>query len=177
MGHRLQAAVGPAHVVEGFARGWVQARVVALPQGFALVPLTPALLDDVDELASSGRHLPASPHPSLTDGAAAVLAEASAAGPLAYVETDLFGGVGEQRALVWERRAVVLGPLAGTLAWDAAGHLHPPPGERAVNRALVRLGVWTRGEQDPFDALGLGRFRSTEAAAERGRALHRPGSG
>ena len=172
MGHRLQAALGPSAVAEAFARRWAQARVVALPQGFALVPLTPVLTDDVDELTwLDRRRLAPSPHPSLSAGVAAVLAEASAAGPLAYVETDSFGGVGEQHAAVWERGAVVLGPLASRTAWDDERLDLAPPEAQAINRALRRMGVTTRGGQDPFDALGLGRYRDTEDAAERGRSV------
>ncbi|WP_433268823.1 hypothetical protein ACQPZF_05225 [Actinosynnema sp. CS-041913] len=89
------------------------------------------------------------------DGAGAVLAACSGAGPVAYVEAEYFGGVGQQAAQVWDGGAVVLGPL-----WLGMGSPLPAAGG-PISRALRRLGV-VKGEHfDEFDAVGLGRRRRT----------------
>lgn len=80
------------------------------------------------------------------------LATWSAAGPLAYVEAEFFGGVGSQLAEVWENGTVVFGPV-----WvDDADE--PPAEGSPISRALRRLGVVTNGG-DEFDAVDLGRER------------------
>ncbi|WP_435131529.1 hypothetical protein [Actinacidiphila sp. bgisy144] len=47
----------------------------------------------------------------LPGGFDALLAQSSAARPIAYVEAEYFGGVGKQRAAVWADSALALGPL------------------------------------------------------------------
>ncbi|MFJ6524686.1 hypothetical protein ACIQMZ_05365 [Streptomyces longwoodensis] len=84
-----------------------------------------------------------------------VLAGWSAGGPVAYVEAEYFGGVGEQRAAVWEGGALVLGPLQAE-----EGRPFPPAGS-PVSRALRRLGVAARAGEDEFSAVGLHRHRTS----------------
>lgn len=149
MSHALEALVGQTHAVAEFASRWVRARVVGLPQNFALVPLSVALREDIEELVGTDKQGRFLAFAALSDAVAEAVAEASSAGALAHIETEYFGGVGEQRAVVWEQGRVTLGPLED---------------EHAVNAALRRLGVWTDGTADEFDTLGLSRFRDTETA-------------
>ena len=147
--HNLQAVLGTAPVVSDLAGRWHHARVVDLPQGFALIPLTRALREDIDELVGDDRKQEFPSFESLSDAVAEIVRDASSLGPLAVVEAEFFGGVGEQRSVVWEGRQVVLGPLD-----------HP----RSVNAALKQLGVQAPDWCDEFDALHLVKYRSTEDA-------------
>lgn len=62
--------------------------------------------------------------------------------PVAFIETDYFGGFGEQNARMKKGREVLL-----------------PRGE--INEALRLFGV-KRGESDEFDEVGFGRWRSND---------------
>jgi len=167
MGHVLHAVVGPKTTVAEFASRWTGARRVDLRQVFALVPLTAALHDDIVELTD----LKASdPHPGferLSAGVALALQEVSRIGPVGYVETGYFGGVGTQKAVAWEGGKLLLGPFHTETVWTEEGPRTNPPGEGAINRVLAKLGVWTRGAVDPFDMLELGKFRDTESLADK----------
>jgi len=85
----------------------------------------------------------------------ALLTDLSLQGPVGYVETDYFGGVGTQAAAAFSDGVpiVVVGaadisPVAQTLG--------------AINAAMRALGVMRRKSRDEFDAVGLGQFRSLE---------------
>jgi hypothetical protein len=71
----------------------------------------------------------------------------SGGSPVAYVETEYYGGEGFERSAVFRDSEVILGPL------DGAG---------AVNQALRALGVQPRPGEEEFVAAGLGRHRSVE---------------
>jgi hypothetical protein len=66
---------------------------------------------------------------------------------LLYFETDYFGGVGTQGAIVARNGKVAFGPATG---------------EGTINSALQLIGVSKGSSRDEFDALGLGDRRSTE---------------
>ncbi len=148
MSPTLHALVGSSAVVDALARRWAQARVVALPQGLALVPLIDALVDDIAELAASSPRLAYASAPPVPDGVALVASEASATGPLAWLHRD----VEATAAVLWDGGRVVLGPLEG---------------DDAVDRALRRVGAWTRLGESAVDVLGL-RWATTDALAQRG---------
>jgi hypothetical protein len=85
---------------------------------------------------------------------ASVLADASGAGPVAYLEAAFHGGSGEQASIVWDRGTVVLGPLVDL-------EVSPSPAA-PINRALQRLGVRVEPPaEDEFATIGLGRYRWT----------------
>ncbi|KDN82620.1 hypothetical protein [Kitasatospora cheerisanensis] len=85
----------------------------------------------------------------LPQGFDRTLADWSAAGPVAYVETDIWGGTGDQAVAVWEHGALTLGPLIASTG-------------SPISLALRRLGAHADGHRDEFDAVGLGRHRRTE---------------
>ncbi|MFJ7149255.1 hypothetical protein ACIQVT_13805 [Streptomyces sp. NPDC100445] len=152
MGYALEAVIAGEEPARAVARAVPGARVVPLGRGLALVPVT----DEVRAAVTGGtgpatlgfRWLPAEFD--------ALLAQGSALGPVAYVEAEYFGGVGEERAAVWSAGALALGPLDAPtrrLFRRAAG---------PVCRALRRLGVRRGPGRDEFEAVGLGRHRDTE---------------
>ncbi|MEU0881995.1 hypothetical protein ABZ345_25560 [Lentzea sp. NPDC005914] len=83
-----------------------------------------------------------------------VLAQWSLSGPVALVEAEFFGGCGSQQAQVWEHGRRVLGPLVQE-------EDDPVPPVSPISLALRRLGVVKGSHHDEFDAVGLGRHRST----------------
>ena len=89
-----------------------------------------------------------------------VLAGWSCSGPVAYVEADYFGGVGEQRAAVWDAGRLSLGPL-----YKGVDEAFPAEGS-PISQALRYLGVQRGEHYDEFDAVGLLRHRRTEAWIE-----------
>jgi hypothetical protein len=151
VGYELQAVLAAADLLRARA---ADLPVVPLDHGMALIPMTERLADTLDAGA---------PDPGteslgfvwLPNGFDRTLADWSAAGPVAYVEADYFGGVGAQRAVVWLRGEIVLGPLG-----VAPGQPHGPAGS-PISRALARLGVSCDGSRDEFDTVGLGRRRET----------------
>jgi len=74
-------------------------------------------------------------------------------GPVAYVETDYFGGAGVQAATVWE---------SGSVRMPAQ-----KAGKGPINRALRLMGVRAGLLQDEFDVVGLGANRSNDDWLER----------
>ncbi len=80
---------------------------------------------------------------------AALLAELSTHGPIAYVETEYFGGVGDQAAAVYSNGALVYS--VGIVDLDDPRH----GGIGNINGALELLGVDVGDGVDAFDAVGL----------------------
>ena len=121
------------------------ATVVPLPQGYGLIPLIepirarygvpPAPLTAEQSSEVTG-------WPLIYESWGRALSEL---GPVAYIEAELFGGVGMQAAVLWRGGAVERMPFQA---------------EDAINVALRHIGVVRTGS-DEFDALGLGRCRST----------------
>ena len=83
-----------------------------------------------------------------------LLARCSQTGPLAHVQASFFRGGGGQGARMWRD---------GMVVWERdALELTGPPRDWPINAALARLGLDLPGEDDLFDAVGLGRHRDTE---------------
>jgi len=122
--YTLQAVIARSGVLDAD-------RVVPLPQGLVLLPLS--------EVPGES-----------------VVVEWSSRGPVALVDAEFFGGAGSQRAQVWEQGRSVLGPLV-------LGEDDPAPDVTPISLALRRLGVEKGEHHDEFDAVGLGRHRSTSA--------------
>jgi hypothetical protein len=164
MGHQLHAVIGPTGPVSAFASQWARARLVSLPQAFALVPVTDALHDDIVERVAIGEADPFEGFVLLSAGVEAVLREASRVGPLAYIETDYFGGHGSQSAVAWDRGRMLAGPYTTgeEHRWSFRACL---PAQWAINRVLSRMGVRALPFGDGFASLGLGKYRHTDDAA------------
>jgi len=147
MGHSIAGFVARKEVLREGTRHLRHAVIASLEQGFGFVPATDALDDELG--AGDGPH---GEFWRLTAGLARLGAELSRRGPVAYVETDYFGGSGDQAAMVWEDGEVLSGPSKTRMG--------------AINHALLHLGVEKGGADDRFDALGLGRHRHTDDWAE-----------
>ncbi|MEV2191868.1 hypothetical protein AB0I02_12855 [Streptomyces phaeochromogenes] len=111
------------------------------------------MTDEVFDAVTDGSSAGALGFWLLPGGFEKVLAQWSAAGPVAYVEADYFGGVGEQRAAVWADGALVLGPL------DVPARRRFSRAVSPISQALRRLGARRSLGEDEFDAVGLDRHR------------------
>ncbi|MEU0271334.1 hypothetical protein [Streptomyces sp. NPDC006307] len=152
MGYDLQAVIAEGEVLRAASRDLPAARLATLGQGLALMPMTDALIDSVADAGETGVlgfwRLPGEFEKTLADW--------STAGPVAYVEAEHFGGVGEQRAAVWQGGTIVLGPVH-----VGEGRPFPPAGS-AISQALRRLGAVASTGEDEFSAVGLDRHRHGE---------------
>jgi hypothetical protein len=172
LGYRLEAVVTKPAVAAALEEDFPAALAVELPQGFALVPMTRALIGqisggrpwaDVAQLAGGWVRYNADSEvverstSQLPHVLANVLASLSRVGAVAYVEAEFFGGSGVQASVVWDVGEIVLGPLIEKEEAPVRG------ADAAINQALRRLGVQKKeGTFDEFEALDLGRCRKTD---------------
>jgi hypothetical protein len=143
MGHHISAVLlrGPydAEKARAFAL-----QPIPLEFGITLFPLCARYCDDWAERLGVDGFL--SDRPLVNCGIVHHLVNAIADAPLfAVIETDYFGGIGDQSAAVYRGQEEVMAP------WVAY--------RGPVNRALQALGVSARGPLDAFDTLGLGEYR------------------
>jgi hypothetical protein len=129
MAYTLEALIARQPVAVALAQA-LGAFAVPLEQDVAVVPLPSGLTPDAERLA----------------------AQASRQEPVVYAEAEFFGGVGEQRAVLWRGGE-------GTVL-DQGTVLDAEPGP--INAALRGLGVRRSADVDEFDSVGLGRHRSTQ---------------
>ncbi len=156
MSYELRALAG-RHEVAAQAAGQAGIAAVELSQGFGLVLITPAVFDRL----GGGTDKPfGGTFWFLSAGIAALARRVSHAGPVAYLEAEMFGGTGTQAMVVWRDGEVRLGPASTEFGWPPPDPASSP--QWAFNQALRRLGV-DRGEAfDEFEAVSLGRHRHTE---------------
>ena len=119
---------------------------------FLVVPVSDDAFDAL--VASKGASEPAGPEFwRLTDALMELARECSVYGPIAYGETDYFGGAGVQSAAAW---------IAGKLAFPPTTHPAGP-----INAALHTIGLERADGLDEFDTLGLGAVRRMDVFEER----------
>lgn len=152
MGYELQAVIAGDEVLRVASREVPGSQVVPLRQGLSLMPMTDEVFDAVTD-GSDGGDLG---FWRLPGGFGTLLAQWSAAGPIAYVEAEYFGGVGEQRAAVWADGALELGPLDEPTKKRFSRAVSP------ISQALRRLGARRSLGEDEFEAVGLDRHRNNE---------------
>ena len=161
MSYEIHAFIGQQEILSEFDSRPM--KPVALPQGMALVPLTPALSNWLkDRYEGGGR-----PHPGfemLSESACRLGVDLSRRGAVAYVEAFDFGNTGGQDAIVWESGKVVMERHScdGLACTPGARPVRVAPACHPINEALQRLGVEKGDRFDEFDALRLGRHRKTE---------------
>ena len=161
MGHAIQIFVAPLRALRAFQQAVPEVQLYALTPAAPLLvlPLTEDLHDALHRAYGTGEWLERGPR--LTSSDLAFAANASVAGALAYLETDYFGGTGEQSAVVWQYGRLSFGPAH--MASDAPR----PPHLRPINAALKALGLIAARGLDEFDTFGLGHYRSNDAIIER----------
>lgn len=145
MGHCIQAVIlsGAFHRAKAEDFGLMS---VSLPQGLELFFLTATYCDLwAEKLSIVGFR---SMHPQLdAEVVHHMLAEIAPGSRFAIIETDYFGGFGEQYAVVYEQNQCLM----------SAGR---------INEALTLLGVVPETGLDAFDTVGLGHYRRVPEALE-----------
>lgn len=166
MSYQLSAVVADAELLREETRELDHAVLGELRQDFALLPVTPQLVQELT--GSPPDYTTDEPSPEqpfmllLSPALTEILGRWSLRGPVAYAEAEFAGGAGHQAAAVW---------LDGALAWgprfDAA--FDGPRPEWPINAALIKLGAEPGRWIDPFAELGLHVERSTEGWLAHGR--------
>jgi hypothetical protein len=140
--HCLTAIISEPALIER-ARLRFDGEAITLPQGLVLLRLglgRNTIPTDVEPSGFYNLHLVAD-----------ALVDLSLEGPIAYVETEYFGGIGDQAAAVYRDGQRIY--AEGMIDLDDPRH----GGEGNINDALALLGVVAGEGEDEFDALGLGR--------------------
>ncbi|MBC8074257.1 MAG: hypothetical protein IAG13_38410 [Deltaproteobacteria bacterium] len=150
MSHCIQALVFPGRLSAPARARIADARTARLAQGFVLMPISDDILDQLGDTAVPRRSENSN---RLSVGVVRLARELSAIAPIAYVETDYFGGVGTQCAAAW-----VNGAEAVQISSDSG----------VISTALRALGVSRDGATDEFEAVGLQRFRDNASWLESG---------
>jgi hypothetical protein len=135
--------------LKGRLAGGGSGRLIDLSGTLGMVPLSEALLREIHHAFrdAPGRSTGIQGFEFLTPPVERWVRAASGGSPVAYVETEYYGGEGFERSAVFRDSEVILGPL------DGAG---------AVNQALRAIGVQPKPGEEEFVAAGLGRHRSVE---------------
>jgi len=150
VGHCIHAFFGHPHVLADLAGTDRVALIVPLTPEVAALPVVWPWLREAHP--PDGGLCAAGPFLRLTAALEARAVRASHAGPVAYVETDYFGGIGEQRAIAWRNGAVCVAAAAA---------------EGQVDRALAAIGVVRASGLDEWDTLGLIQYRHDETFYEK----------
>lgn len=145
MGHCIRAIVTTSDIADDLQAIYPQLPRVNARQDFVILPVD---ADFIDSVTGARPSQSTETFMLLTDAFHELLRELSRFGPLAYIETEYFGGVGGQGAAVYSGREVMMEP-----EWRDSG---------SINRALKRIGVKRRLLGDRFSALGLDEYRSND---------------
>jgi hypothetical protein len=171
LGHAVRLFVGPLVALRAFEKISRHARIFALtPEATVfVVPFDEDLEDDVQQFQGTGDCLDAGPR--ISTGVMAFAARASQGAGISYLETEYFGGVGEQNAVLWQNGVLTLGPL--TMSSDGGALGRRPRTLWPINAVLRGLGLRAEVGLDEFDAIGLGAYRSLDAIVERAQQVDR----
>ena len=145
MGYCIQAIVASSKIADRLRSAYPQLFRVTARQGFVILPID---ADFIDSMTEARPQTFTDTFMLLTDAFHDCLRELSRFGPLAYIETEYFGGIGGQGAAVYADREVIMVP-----EWRESG---------SINRALELLGVKRGLLEDRFTALGLEAYRSND---------------
>lgn len=139
MGHYVRAIIGAHKDIQRIENNYWLAKEIKLPQGYGMIFLTDALLDNIGELFESANE-PSDPE-TVTS---CLLQEYSFHTKLTYIEADYSSGIGTQSGILYENGNISI-PLCS--------------GEGSINILLRELGVWREVNKDEFDSLNLGIYR------------------
>ncbi len=151
MGHCIRAIVAPLATADAISHYWPELPRLACSNGFAIFPVDADLIDariapDKTPTEAGDEFM------LLTCGFRELLRSMSQSGQLAYVETEYFGGVGGQGALVCRNGIELMPPT-----WHATG---------IINEALELVGIDRPSAGDRFDAVGFGNVRDNHDLLE-----------
>jgi hypothetical protein len=147
MGHCIHAIVAPLATAASISAAWPELPRLDRDNGFAVFPVDAELIDA--RVASPATSAGAGDEFMLLSGAfRALLNGLSRRGQLAYVETEYFGGVGGQGAMVCRDGAEIMPPT-----WRVSG---------TINKALKLIGHPRGLLADRFTSAGFTRVRNND---------------
>jgi hypothetical protein len=149
MAHCVRAIVATSDIADKLIALYPQLPRVAARQGFAILPVD---ADFIDSVTAARPAQATEEFLMLTAAFDDLLRQLSLLGPIAYIETDYFGGVGGQGAVVYSGGKTLMEP-----EWRGLG---------PINRALRLIGVKRLLLGDRFQALGLEAYRSNDDLIE-----------
>ncbi|MDR6534473.1 hypothetical protein [Variovorax soli] len=156
--HDVKALIALKKPLEVVAARFTSAVVCPLVQGLALLPITDAFTQELADAHPELVHVSPPLLESMAPGVAALAAQLSEEGPVAFISTEFFGGTGGQDALVWKGSGIVFALSDNEdnmLAWP----------NTPISQALRAIGVQADDGKDEFDTVGLGTHRSTKGWA------------
>ncbi|SCG55986.1 hypothetical protein [Micromonospora halophytica] len=166
MSYQLSAVVADVELLREQTVDLDHAVLAALRQDFALLPVTPQLVQELTGgLPDFTPGEPSAAQPFelvLSPALERLLARWSRQGPVAYLEAEFAGGLGRQAAAVWLHGRVTFGPR-----YDDS--FESPRPDWPINAALARLGAEPGRWIDPFAELGLHLERNTAGWLTHGR--------
>lgn len=161
MTHEIHGFIARASELRAHASELGDARVISLDQGYGFLPVA-------EEIGDFG---PAFDRfRCLSEKVRAWAERTSLRMPIAFIETEYWGGTGSQAAIAWSDGRIVEGPARSPADGHADSFDAPMPDASVptqttahpINDALRRIGVVVAREHDEFDALGLGRCRTND---------------
>jgi hypothetical protein len=145
MGHYISGIVAKVDLVREFASSSGLHTPALLTDGLGFLPLSDDHLDFLFPVQGSSDDSMT----YLSDPLKAALSEISANGPVAYIETEYFGGQGAQGATVYDQGLCVFGPITNDTG--------------AISAAMKLLGVTAApGQHEEFEAVGFCRHRNND---------------
>jgi hypothetical protein len=163
MGHKIEALISLRVTFLANAQRQPSQWLVELPQGFAMTLCAQPFLEWLTAFDYRGELPEPNVFQCLTPAVAGFASEVSRCSSVAYIETEYFGGIGGQAAIVYSGGRIGLAatsksPRRGDISRSIRLEMRDYP----INRALAYLGVEQTSPIDLFDSLGLGTFRTNE---------------
>ncbi len=145
--HYIRAFIGKSETVKKLAEAWSRTPI-SLPQDCSMVFLTDDLFNDITELFNEENILE-NKLEYFASAIGSVMEEYSHQSMLAYIETDYFGGTGEQGGVLYVNSKIQIAPTR-------------EEGFGIINVILSEMGIYKSNEHDEFDSIELGNFRRME---------------
>ncbi|MEM7104902.1 MAG: hypothetical protein AAF502_17330 [Bacteroidota bacterium] len=153
MSHNIQGFIfNKRETAERFSH-FENAHLIDMEQGFVFIPLTNALADEIGGKEDSPYEVFWKFNPNIE----ALLVDNSKDGMITYLETDYWGGDGEQAAAIWYKGILYFGPKHSKIG--------------AISRCLKLMKAVKNDMYDEFEAIGLTKFRSNDDWIEHANAL------
>lgn len=144
MSHHISGLVGLPSILATFAKTYNLPGPAVLNGQLSFLPICPDTIDQLFQDSGGYEGLV-----YLSDSLKQAMQELSIVSPIAYIETDYFGGTGAQGAIVFQDGHCVYEPINSEIG--------------PISTALRLLGVRKKANmKDEFDEVGLGRFRSND---------------
>ncbi len=162
--HNIRGFIGKEDIINEFRESWIDLKSISLKQGLMMILLTDEFFDDVRELFDSKLDVDYSSYFTyFTPAICKLLEQESKSGKLAYIETEYFGGVGSQSAILYEKGKIKIDATKTENVAIIDKYLgDEDTKEKAINVVLKELGAYREKNKDEFESVGLNNFRRME---------------